>query len=151
MVLRCGKYHRRQHANGPCESLRNRDRAADLLGGGSSALQLRTPPEQIRSLRHFVRRVFPCPLKRLGHHYQIAATPALLNMLSQFRKAPGRPMTVLQRLPDFLFVYTSAEGHARLRSPAICFRRRRAIFRRARKSKRRMLAVASPVISEISW
>src|SRR5690348_9683148 len=58
MILRYGKYHRRQHADGPRERLRNCDGTADLFGGGSPALQLRTPPEQIRSLGYIPRRTF---------------------------------------------------------------------------------------------
>ena len=124
MILRYGKYHRCQHADGPCERLRNCDRTADLHGGGSSALQLRTPPEQIRSLGDIPRRTLSCLLKSIGYQNQIAATGAVLHVLTQFRKATGRPMTVLQDLPEFLFVGARPEGHVELRSSAMCFRRR---------------------------
>src|SRR6266567_8600996 len=95
-------------------------------------------------------RFTPRPLEGLHYQNEIAAVAAGIHVGAQFCTAALGPVAILQRLSELFFVGASAKRHACLRSASICFRSRRAIFRRARNNSSRMPAALSPVISAIS-
>src|ERR1700735_618349 len=137
-----------QQVDGERKDLRAKNGPADFVDRIIAPAQLRTPPHKAWRRKRNIGNGFSAGAPKGGcDERKLSAGAAAIHVRAQFRRAGLRPLASLYQFFYFGFAGAGAQHPCTL--PRCPSSRRRAIFRRALKSSRRMLALPRPVTSAI--